>query len=404
MDAFMEEKKNGNKDIFSTGDVIAVSTAHGLHDTYQAFLPSYIPLFIENLALTKTQAGELSAYGQLPSLVQPFIGFLADRKGLRWVVIIAPAVTAITSSLLGIMPNAILIALLLVLMGFSSAGMHSVGPVIAGRLSGKQLGKGMSYWMVAGELGRALGPLVVVTAIKFFGVGGTPWLLSAGLLVSVLLYFRLRRLPEKAHAPAARFEWKSALKSMAPFMTGIALITATAFFMVSGISTFLPTYLTENGLSLWLAGASLTLFQLAGVAGVMVVGPVSDRLGRKPVLITAIILGPLFTLLFLFGPTWLQVAGLILMGFSLLSINPVLMAWVQERFSEYRAFANGIYMAMNFIFRSGVVVIIGWMADRFGLHTSYLVCAGVMLLALPVLVFMPETRQPTTPSQSTPLS
>lgn len=404
MDEYTEEKKEGSPDNFSGGDVIAVSTAHGLHDTYQAFLPSYIPLFIENLALTKTQAGELSAYGQLPSLVQPFIGYLADRKGLRWVVIIAPAVTAITSSLLGVMPNAVLIALLLVLMGFSSAGMHSVGPVIAGRLSGKQLGKGMSYWMVAGELGRALGPLVVVTAIKFLGLSGTPWLLSAGLLVSVLLFFRLRQLPEKAHAPAAHFEWKSSLKSMAPFMTGIALITATAFFMVSGISTFLPTYLTEKGFSLWLAGASLTIFELAGMAGVMVVGPVSDRLGRKPVLVAAIILGPLFSLLFLFGSTWLQVAGLILMGFSLLAINPVLMAWVQERFSKYRAFANGIYMAMNFIFRSGVVVVIGWMADRFGLHTSYLVCAGVMLLALPVLIFMPETRQQKPSLQTTPLS
>lgn len=400
----MVEKKSGSRDDFSGGDVLAVSAAHGLHDTYQAFLPSYIPLFIENLALTKTQAGELSAFGQLPSLTQPFIGFLADRKGLRWVVIVAPAVTAITSSLLGIMPNYVLIALLLILMGFSSSGMHSVGPAITGRLSGKQLGKGISYWMVAGELGRALGPVVVVTAVKFLGLRGTPWLLSAGLVVSGLLYFRLRRLPESAHAPAARFEWKSALKSMAPFMSGIALITGTAFFMVAGISTFLPTYLTEKGFSLWLAGASLTIFQLAGVIGVMVVGPVSDRLGRKPVLITAIILGPLFTLLFLFGSNWLQVAGLLLMGFVLLSINPVLMAWVQERFSEYRAFANGIYMAMNFLFRSGTVVIIGWMADRFGLHTSYVVSAAVMLLALPVFIFMPETRRISTPSQAAPLS
>lgn len=390
----MHNRLNDKKDGFSSGDVIAVSTAHGLHDTYQAFLPSYIPIFIENLALSKTQAGLLSAYGQLPSLAQPFIGLLADRKDLRWVVILAPLITAVTASLLGVTPNYLLIAFLLVIMGFSSAGMHSVGPVIAGRLSGSQLGKGMSYWMVAGELGRALGPLAVVTAIQFFGLRGTPWLLVAGLAVSVLLYLRLNKLPKEAHTPSPAFDWKPALKQMAPFMLGIGLIISTGFFIASGISTFLPTYLTEKGVSLWLAGAALTIYELAGVVGAMVVGPISDKFGRKPALIAAFLITPLFMLWFIFAPSWASIPGLLLLGFSMLSINPVLMAWVQERFTGYRAFANGIYFAMNFVFRSGVVVIIGWIADRFGLQTSYLIGAGLMLLAIPVIWLLPETRTP----------
>ncbi len=390
----MQNRVNDKKGDFSSGDVIAVSTAHGLHDTYQAFLPAYIPIFIENLALSKTQAGLLSAYGQLPSLAQPFIGLLADRKDLRWVVILAPLITAITASLLGVTPNYLLIAFLLVIMGFSSAGMHSVGPVIAGRLSGSRLGKGMSYWMVAGELGRALGPLAVVTAIQFFGLRGTPWLLVAGLAVSVLLYIRLSKLPKEAHTPSPAFDWKPALQQMAPFMIGIGIIISTGFFIASGISTFLPTYLTEKGVSLWLAGTALTIYELAGVVGAMVVGPISDKFGRKPVLIAAFLITPLFMLWFIFAPSWASIPGLLLLGFSMLSINPVLMAWVQERFTSYRAFANGIYFAMNFVFRSGVVVIIGWIADRFGLQTSYLIGAGMMLLAIPVIWLLPETRTP----------
>jgi len=379
---------------FASSDVIAVSTAHGLHDTYQAFLPSFIPIFIENLALSKTQAGLLSAFSQLPSLTQPFIGLLADRKGLRWMVILAPAVTAVTSSLLGVMPNYLLIAFLLVITGFSSAGMHSVGPVIAGRLSGSQLGKGMSYWMVAGELGRALGPLAVVTAIQFAGLNSTPWLMVAGLTVSVLLYIRLRRLPSASHAPTSTFDWKPALRQMAFFMLGLGLISSTGFFVAGAISTFLPTYLTEKGVSLWFAGAALTIYELAGVIGAMVVGPISDRFGRKPVLLAGFILTPVFMLLFTLSNSWLKVPGLLMLGFSMLSINPVLMAWVQERFPNYRAFANGIFMSMNFVFRSGIVIVIGWIADRHGLQVSYLVSAAAMLLAVPVIWFMPETREP----------
>ena len=393
------DKQEPEKSGFANGDVIAVSAAHGLHDTYQAFLPSYIPLFIQNLALTKMQAGTLSAFSQFPSIFQPIIGLLADRKGLRWVVILTPAVTAIASSLLGVMPSYTLIALLLVLIGFSSAGLHAVGPAIAGKLSGKQLGRGMSYWMVAGELGRALGPLIVVTAIQLLGLRGTPWLLVAGLGISVLLYLRLRHLPERAHTASEHFDWKPALRRMAPFMAGIAAITTTGFFMTSGISTFLPTYMTEKGVSLWFAGAALTIYELAGVTGVMLVGPISDRIGRKPVLITAFITAPLFTMLFLFGANWMQVVGLILMGFTMLSISPVMMAWIQEKFSDFRAFANGTYMAINFILRSIIVVIIGWMGDRFGLHTSYVISAGLMLLAVPVILLMPETsKAPSTES------
>jgi len=97
---------------------------------------------------------------------------------------------------------------------------------------------------------------------------------------------------------------------------------------------------------------------------------------------------------FIFAPSWLSIPGLLLLGFSMLSVNPVLMAWVQERFTNYRAFANGIYFAMNFVFRSGVVVIIGWIADRYGLQTSYLIGAGMMLLAIPVIWLLPETRTP----------
>ena len=379
---------------FASGDVIAVSTAHGLHDTYQAFLPSFIPVFIENLALSKTQAGLLSAFSQLPSLSQPFLGLLADRKGLRWMIILAPAVTAVTSSLLGVMPNYLLIVFLLVITGFSSAAMHSVGPAIAGRLSGSRLGKGMSYWMVAGELGRALGPLAVVTAIQIAGLNSTPWLMVAGLAVSILLFIRLKRLPAASHAPALPFDWKPALRQMALFMLGLGLISSTGFFVASAISTFLPTYLTERGVTLWFAGAALTIYELAGVMGAMVVGPISDRFGRKPVLMTAFVLTPIFMLLFTLSTSWLKVPGLILLGFSMLSINPVLMAWVQERFPNYRAFANGIFMSMNFVFRSGVVIVIGWLADRHGLQVSYLVSAAVMLLAVPVILFMPETVEP----------
>jgi len=90
---------------FQTGRVLTISAGHAVHDTYTAFLPSLLPVFIANLSLSMTEAGLLTVFMQGPSLLQPFIGHLADRVSLRTFVILAPAVTAAMMSLLGVAPD-----------------------------------------------------------------------------------------------------------------------------------------------------------------------------------------------------------------------------------------------------------------------------------------------------------
>ena len=141
---------------FQTDRVLTISAGHAVHDTYTGFLPPLLPALIDNLSLTKAEAGLLTVFNQVPSLLQPVIGHLADRVSLRYLVILSPAVTATAMSLLGIAPLYAMLALLLMVTGLSSAVLHAVAPVIAGRLSGKSLGRGMGIWMVGGELGRTL--------------------------------------------------------------------------------------------------------------------------------------------------------------------------------------------------------------------------------------------------------
>jgi FSR family fosmidomycin resistance protein-like MFS transporter len=80
------------------------------------------------------------------------------------------------------------------------------------------------------------------------------------------------------------------------------------------------------------------------------------------------------------------------MGLTALSVTPVIMALVQESFPENRALANGIYMALSFLIRSGVVVLVGMMGDQWGMRQAFMVCALVTLLGLPFLVLLPSRR------------
>jgi FSR family fosmidomycin resistance protein-like MFS transporter len=65
---------------------------------------------------------------------------------------------------------------------------------------------------------------------------------------------------------------------------------------------------------------------------------------------------------------------------------------VQESLPENRALANGVYMALSFVLRSGVVVVIGAIGDLLSLRTAFTVSAVAPLLGLPLILFLPQRR------------
>jgi len=375
---------------FQTDGVLTISAGHAVHDTYTAFLAPLLPAFIANLALSRTEAGLLSVFMQGPSLLQPFIGHLADRVNLRYLVILSPAVTAAMMSLLGAAPGYGVLALFLMAAGLSSASLHSVAPVMAGNLSGRSLGRGMGFWMVGGELGRVLGPIVIVSAVRLLGLEGTPWLMIGGFWASAVLYVRLEDVSTQPGNAGQGLPWRQALRSMGPLLLPLTGVVVARLFMVRSLTTYLPIFLSEEGADLWLAGASLSLLEAGGVVGALLGGAVSDRLGRRLVLFISMLTTPLLTFAFLTIDSWPKFLLLPLMGFTALSVTPVIMALVQESFPENRALANGVYMSLSFVLGSGVVVALGVMGDLFGLRLAFTASAVVALVGLPLVLLLPR--------------
>ena len=114
---------------FQTGKLVTIAGGHAVHDSFTAFLAPLLPRFVEKLSLSNTAAGLLSTFLQLPGLLQPVIGHLADRTTLRWLVVLGPAVTATAMSFLGWAPTYAVLALLLLLAGLSVAAFHATAPV-----------------------------------------------------------------------------------------------------------------------------------------------------------------------------------------------------------------------------------------------------------------------------------
>jgi FSR family fosmidomycin resistance protein-like MFS transporter len=147
-----------------------------------------------------------------------------------------------------------------------------------------------------------------------------------------------------------------------------------------------------GGSSLWVAGITLSVFELAGVAGALSSGTLSDRLGRKPILLIASIAAAIFMLLFLNAEGWILVLILLALGFSALSTPPVLMTIVQDHLPNNRAVGNGLFISMSFLIRPISILAIGYVGDRYGLNTAFFISAFVSLLAIPAILALP-TRE-----------
>jgi FSR family fosmidomycin resistance protein-like MFS transporter len=376
---------------FQYGNVLTISLAHLSHDLYSSFLAPILPLLIAKLGIPLSYAGFLDVVRKLPSLFNPLIGLIADKVSVKYFIIISPAITAISMSLLGIAPSYPIVLILLLVAGISNTLFHVPSPVIVKNVSGDQIGKGMSYYMLGGELARTLGPLLITTAISLWGLEGSWRVMPIGLVASLILYIKLRNVSGNKVTKREKGAWDTVKKHHKFFglITCISMFRAT---MHISLTLYLPTYLVGQGKSLWLSGIAIALLQLAGAVGTFFAGPLSDRFGRKKILLMTSIANPILMWLFVASDTMLRVPILIVIGFSLFATGPILLALVQDTGTERPSLMNGVYMALTFGIGSLISVLIGVVGDWLGLNMAFQISSFTALGAIPFVLMLKDRK------------
>jgi FSR family fosmidomycin resistance protein-like MFS transporter len=381
---------------FRKGRVLGLAWGHFAHDVFSSFYPPLLPLLRESLGLSFTQAGGLTVIQRLPSLANPLLGWFADRASLRWLVVAGPTITATAMTSIGWAPDKLSLALMLLLAGIGAAFYHVPSPVLLARAAGRRIGFGMSLFMVAGEAARSVGPILVLGAVALWGLKGLPTLIPLGVATSLLLWLVTRHPRPRGGAaaeaedpgapPESREPWAPLLRLLAT----IAVIIAGRSFVVAALMTYLPAFVTARGGSLWLGGSALAILEAAGAAGALTSGTLSDRLGRRRILLVVTMTCPLAMGALVVSPIAMMIPALIVLGALSFSTNPVLLALVQDRAGGRPAVANGLFMTLNFGIRSAVVLLIGVMADAWSLQRAFALCAALSLLAVPGAVGIPR--------------
>jgi FSR family fosmidomycin resistance protein-like MFS transporter len=372
---------------FQKGKVFTIAFGHFSHDVYSAFLAPILPLLIEKLGISLFMSAFLDIARSIPALLNPLFGLIAEKTGVKYFVILTPAITAISMSLIGLAPHYSIVLILLLVAGISAALFHIPSPTMIKESSGNKTGTGMSFFMVGGEVARTAGPLLVTAGVSWWGLEGIYKLVPLGIIASIILYMKLKdfdatRVPQK---PKEKGDTKRLLKKFAPFFGVLGGFILFQSAMKRALTLYLPVYLVQEGQSLWFAGISLSILQGFGVLGAMFSGNISDRIGRQSTLLIASVGSVASMALFLYTHNLVSLAFL---GLFLLSTGPVLMASVQDTNSNMPTFMNSVYMSINFGVSSLIVFGIGFLGDILGLHVTYIICNCIAIGCIPMSLLL----------------
>lgn len=349
--------------------LMAVTVGHFSVDMYSGMLPLILVALTVPLGLSYAQIGLVSTFFTLTSsLTQPFFGWLADRWGGRALAAGGVILIAMAMGAMRLVESYTLLLLLAPLAGIGSAAFHPQGAANAALASGKQKATGLSLFMLGGNSGFATGPVVARAAFTAVGQGAILMLTSVGFLLGLVQLFAAPGIHKAQTSGKAS---TATLNDHRPMALAAAVALLLVIFMRqwvhSSLSTYLPQWAIAQGYSVEFASNLMfaMLFPLA--FGGLIGGFLSDRIGRKPIIVTSLFfIAPLLLLLLnSMGPLAFFVAPVL--GMMIGASFPITLVMAQELLPRGIGVMSGLALGFTFIAGGIGVAISGWLADRIGL-------------------------------------
>jgi FSR family fosmidomycin resistance protein-like MFS transporter len=236
---------------------------------------------------------------------------------------------------------------------------------------------------------------VIIGAVALWGLENTYRLSFFGIIASLLLLIRLKdtNIQQDFTSQTHLTGLMETSKALLPLFLSITGIIFFKGAMLAALASFLPTYLTVKGSSVWIAGISLSIYQLGGLVGTLIAGSLSDTLGRKNVLFSTAVIIPVLMGGFLLSHSLFILPVLMILGFFLSATEPVLMALVQDNSSGRPAYANGVYMMLHFVTLSLMTMAVGVSSDTLGFENTYRLATFLSLGSIPCVLLLPGKLQ-----------
>ena len=180
----------------------ALASGHAVADLCQGAVPALIPFLISERGYSYSAVGALLLFVTVgSSIIQPAFGAVSDRLSMAWLMPVGVLLAALGVGFAGVAPSFELTALAVGVGGLGVAAFHPEGARYANYASGDRRGTGMSFFSVGGNLGFALGPILITPAVLLFGLSGT---LIVAIVPAVVAVAAGHRAAEAEGAQRAR--------------------------------------------------------------------------------------------------------------------------------------------------------------------------------------------------------
>ena len=374
--------------------LFALTLVHFTGDFYSSFTTPLFPLFVENLGLSLTQIGWIAGINRLLAfVVQPSVGYLADRSQTRGFILVGLLLAVVFIPLAGIAAGFWTLLLVVSVGSIGSAMFHPSVTGLVPLYSGNKTGFAMSVFNTGGTLAFGLGPLFVTWYASRFGLGALPLTMVLGLVAAG--YLSVVVPAPQSEGMGAHGFLGSIKASLGPAWKSVALIWMVMVLRAivsQTFLTFMPVLYVQRGNSVVAAGAIFTLFTMSGTLSGLTAGHLSDRIGfRKIFLVSHGLMAPMM-LLFLHLPgRWIYL-GAVLAGMFVLATMPLGVALAQQLAPKGRSIVSSLMMGFAFGLGGIVTPLAGKLADLFGIQPVLTATALLPLLTLPLILAFPKDR------------
>jgi len=354
--------------------VIGLSLGHGIKHFGQGALTVIGPLLKASMGLSEVSYALIfSSMNVSSGLSNIPAGILSDmyRKKIAWFLAISMFTISIGYLMIGITKIYILILLGVILIGFGTSFWHAPAfGTLAARYPERK-GFALSMHLTGAQIGNTIGPPIIgglisgVTLgsiIKFSGFGweNVAIMIVIPMIITGVLVLTMFKSAGSESTSNWSFEeyWNRTKTLLADkIILGLIVLGAMRASIHTSFQLWLAVYLKEElDYSAWIIGWHIALITAAGIISTPIMGILSDRFGRKPVIQISMTLMAIYLFLFLIFDEGLGLVILIgLLGMFFFSVMPIVTAATMDRVPKG---SEGSGTALNFIGMS----LIGFMA------------------------------------------
>ena len=379
--------------------IVAISASHGIMHAYLVLLPAMIPILGGEL-------GDIATVGMLASLVTLFygwlslpVGFIADRFSKKTLIMASMILCGGASIIIGISPSIPIAAIGLIILGIGASLYHPCGYAHMSLVSDASRGRYMGIQGLAGDMGMAVSYLTSSLLGIRFGWRMTFIIWGAIGLTMAAIDFLVAHdiaceIPEGGHVgPVETLRRMFSTTDRATLLITLGIVVLSGMLW-TGVASFIMVFIEEQkGISFVIAGGLSTLKYTVGAFAQILGGELSDKMGRKKLLLFGYAGFALSLIGFIMAPSNLPILALmvVVLGFTFFITQSPMNALLGD---VARKDTVGVTYGVNFTLKYGIgfftPAIAGFLALNYGYASVFYFFAALSAIAFGITTLIRE--------------